>query len=127
MDPDDTITDLKIINNSNVNIIWGSSDMYEEDHNPWISNSSGKVTGTMESVKQDNHFYIKARDFHLYPLTEGYKASLEKQPVKYFIYDYDSVRLLPWERIREERIILKEVTFNTWEELEACDFTITYP
>jgi hypothetical protein len=48
-------------------------------------------------------------------------------PNKYYLFNLDSVRTIPWERIRDERIILKEVIFNSWEEMEACNFTITYP
>ena len=46
---------------------------------------------------------------------------------KYYLFNLDSIRTIPWERIRDERIILKLVIFNSWEEMEACNFTITYP
>jgi hypothetical protein len=48
-------------------------------------------------------------------------------PRTYYLFNLDSIRTIPWERIRDERIILKEVIFHSWEEMEACDFTITYP
>jgi hypothetical protein len=52
---------------------------------------------------------------------------LERGWRKYYLFNYDSVATIPWSRIRDERIILKEVTFHSWEEMEACNFTITYP
>ena len=48
-------------------------------------------------------------------------------PIWYYLFNLDSIRTIPWERIRDERIILKEVIFNSLEDMEACDFTITYP
>jgi hypothetical protein len=45
----------------------------------------------------------------------------------YYLFNLDSIRTIPWERIRDERIILKEVIFHSWEEMEDCNFTITYP
>jgi hypothetical protein len=40
------------------------------------------------------------------------------------IYDFHEETLI---LAIHERIILKEVTFHSWEEMEACNFTITYP
>ncbi|MDR3093016.1 MAG: hypothetical protein LBU62_00025 [Bacteroidales bacterium] len=55
------------------------------------------------------------------------QQSLERGWRKYYLFNYDSVATIPWSRRRDERIILKEVTFHSWEEMEACNFTITYP
>ncbi|MDR1172670.1 MAG: hypothetical protein LBL24_09475 [Bacteroidales bacterium] len=52
---------------------------------------------------------------------------MEKGWIKYWLFNYDSVNTIPWERICAERIILKEVTFNTWEDYERCNFEIAYP
>ncbi len=46
---------------------------------------------------------------------------------QYFIFNYDSIKSIPWERIRDEYIVAKRVDFDTWEEFEAADFTVTYP
>jgi hypothetical protein len=45
----------------------------------------------------------------------------------YYFFSYDTLLNVSWERIRDENIILKKVYFETWEDLEACNFTITYP
>lgn len=47
--------------------------------------------------------------------------------IKYYLMNYDSLQTIPWERIMEERIYVKEVTFERWEDFEKCNFTITYP
>jgi hypothetical protein len=60
-------------------------------------------------------------------ITSNVKRHLQKGAITYYLFSLDSVRTIPWERIRDERIILKEVVFHTWEEMEACNFTITYP
>ena len=59
--------------------------------------------------------------------SEGIKTTLEKGWIKYYLFNYDSLKTIPWERICTERIILKEVTFNSWEDFERCNFEITYP
>lgn len=52
---------------------------------------------------------------------------LKRGFMHYYIFNYDSLISIPWERIRDEYIVAKRVDFDTWEELEAVDFTITYP
>jgi hypothetical protein len=46
---------------------------------------------------------------------------------QYYIFNYDSINTIPWERIHDEYIVAKRVDFDTWEELEDMDFTVTYP
>lgn len=60
-------------------------------------------------------------------LTDGINTTLKKGWVKYYLFNYDSVKTIPWKRICDERIILKEVVFNSWEDFEKCNFKITYP
>lgn len=45
----------------------------------------------------------------------------------FYIFNYDSLISIPWERIQNEYIVAKRVDFDTWEDLEAANFTITYP
>jgi hypothetical protein len=59
--------------------------------------------------------------------SEGIQTTLQKGWIKYWLFNYDSIRTIPWQRICEERIILKEVQFDTWEDFERCNFEITYP
>ena len=121
--------DLKIINNSDKGILWGItlSNVWDKNSNPWTTNSLGNVISTMEDVK-NSIWYIKPGGTYIdRTRLDGYKEFLESHPVTYYFCNYDSVRLIPWERIRDERITLKEVTFHSWEEMENCDFTITYP
>ncbi len=53
--------------------------------------------------------------------------ALNNGSIHFYIFNYDSLVTIPWERIRNEYIVSKRVDFDTWEELESADFTITYP
>ena len=55
------------------------------------------------------------------------KANFKSGWKKYYIFNLDSVKNIPWQRICDERIILKEVRFDSWEDFERCNFEITYP
>jgi hypothetical protein len=54
------------------------------------------------------------------------QSYLKKGWRKYYLFSYDSIKSIPWERIRNERIILKEKTFYSWEDMENHNFKITY-
>jgi hypothetical protein len=65
---------------------------------------------------------------YLYEIYSGsIKDLLNEGFLQYYFLNYDTVLTVPWERIRDENIILKKVYFETWEDLEECNFTITYP
>jgi hypothetical protein len=129
IDPDDT-ADFRIINRSNEDIVWifrSRTDIDQLNYNPWTSTASGKVVNSMEDIKSENR-YVKAGDTKItYLLEPGYKETLKEVPIKYYIFSYDSVCTIPWERIRDEHIWLKKVTFYSWEDMEACNFTVTWP
>ena len=112
--------EMIIENNSNDSIIYGcfiSKDLNEINEIYWGNNYN-----TSKRIIPPNSFAID--EFNI--ATEK-SANFDKHPRRYYLFNLDSVRTIPWERIRDERIILKEVIFNSWEEMEACDFTITYP
>ena len=44
----------------------------------------------------------------------------------YFL-DTDTVSQVSWEEIVLNNIILKRVDIKSWEDLEECNFTISYP
>lgn len=67
------------------------------------------------SIGLETHFTYHMQDV----LNQGF--------MHYYIFNYDSLISIPWERIRDEYIVAKRVDFDTWEELEAADFTVTYP
>ncbi len=46
---------------------------------------------------------------------------------QYYFFIYDSIKKIPWQGIRDEYIVAKRVDFDAWDEMEAVDFTITYP
>jgi hypothetical protein len=110
---------LKFENNSNETVIYAFyvSETFENtENNYW----GGQYTS--KNVILPNSYLI--REFSI----ERERASFKNLPQKrYYLFNLDSVKTIPWERIRDERIILKEVIFNSWEEMEACNFTITYP
>ncbi|MBP6871195.1 MAG: hypothetical protein KBC43_04255 [Bacteroidales bacterium] len=62
-----------------------------------------------------------------YYYSEHLKKILEQGWMHYFIFYYDSLSLIPWERIRDEYIVAKRIDFDTWEDLENCNFKIEYP
>jgi hypothetical protein len=108
---------LTMSNQSDEEIIWlgmyGSS-IEEKAKHPWLNPEKRVILKHNFVVEPFNVFAVK-HALNKYGFT------------KYYLFNYDSVKTIPWERIRDERIILKEVTFHSWEEMEACDFTITYP
>ncbi len=55
------------------------------------------------------------------------KYVLSKGSYQYYLLDFESITTIPWEQIRNEYIVAKRVNFDTWEELETTNFTITYP
>ena len=86
------------------------------------------ASGSFENSKRNywGHDYSKSTIFPNSFIIHEFNIG-RVMPHKYYLFNLDSVRTIPWERIRDERIILKEVIFNSLEEMEACDFTITYP
>jgi hypothetical protein len=111
---------VQIINLSDEDILW----LFRSEQNgEWYEISSieeyfGKVDKNVIRSKETYN-----QGFNSY----GIKITLEKGWIKYYLFNYDSVKTIPWKRICDERIILKEVTFNSWEEMEASNFEIIYP
>jgi hypothetical protein len=56
-----------------------------------------------------------------------YKDILKTDSITCYLFNYDSIKNIPWSRIRDEKIYVKKVVFHSWEEMEACNFTIIYP
>jgi hypothetical protein len=107
-----------IENNSNETIIYGclmSRDLKDIEKNYW-GGQYGKYTVFPNSLAK-----------YEFNIAREKAADFERLPRRYYLFNLDSVKTIPWERIRDEQIILKKVIFNSWEEMEACNFTITYP
>lgn len=112
--------EIRIVNNSSEDIVWlGLTDYILSDTSklvekyPWryIEDhiiSSGSMI--IDEFNSDNMKYL---------LNEGWLI--------YYLFSYDTILTVPWDRIRDENIVLKKVYFETWEDLEAYNFTITYP
>jgi len=113
--PDKPMDGKMIIeNNSNDTIIYGfftPRDITEINKNYWGYDYSKHT--------------IFPNSFIIHEFNTG--SAKHVLPRRYYLFNLDSIRTIPWERIRDERIILKEVIFNSLEEMEACNFTITYP
>jgi hypothetical protein len=45
----------------------------------------------------------------------------------YYFFNYDSIKTLPWSKIREKNIYMKRIIIDTKQDLENCNFTIAYP
>jgi hypothetical protein len=118
---------LVIINNTDDDILWGmevDKDFSEYDYNPWITSPTGAIVSSMEEIKNKQYF-IKAGDTCYFMLAiDSYKSILKKGVVRFQFFNYDSICNIPWQRVCDERILLKEVVFESWEELEECKFTI---
>jgi hypothetical protein len=118
---------LVFINNTDDDILWAmgfDKDFSEYEYNIWTTTMAGVVKHTMEEVKNSQDF-IRAGDTCYYTIhVDSYKSILEKGVAKFQFFNYDSICNIPWQRVCDERILLKEVVFESWEELEDCKFTI---
>jgi hypothetical protein len=107
---------VRIINRSNEDIIWTryyGSDM--PSSYPWGDKTNEDV------ILKDSIGY------HYFVL-DAVKTNINNtRSMKYYIWTYDSVKTIPWQRICDEHIVLKVVIFNSWEDMGASNFTITYP
>ena len=108
-----------IKNNSEEDIFWlyGFKEIGE-----WYEKSS-----INSWLKYEEYIIMRGESYTRVGDSEALKSHLEKGWYKYYIFNYDSIKNIPWERICSERIILKEVTFHTWDDFERCNFEIVYP
>ena len=110
---------IRIVNNSEEDIVWllglgWLEEWYEITTNPWGEKYDNKLILRGEIYIDRFNSYIARQN-----LKRGWK--------KYYLFNLDSVKTIPWKRICDERIILKEVRFDSWEDFERCNFEITYP
>jgi len=113
-------TFLKIVNNSDEDIFWMFNFEYFDE---WYTIPS------IDSWLRKPETYVILRGENY---VDGFNADVMKDNlrrgwIEYYLFNLDSIKTIPWERICAERIVLKEVTFNTWEDFERCNFEITYP
>ena len=112
---------IKIFNNSKEDIVWLSRLEFSGE---WYEISS--IDSWIE--KYDNRYIILRGNTYIFEnYSDAVKFNLRRGWIKYYLFNLDSIRTIPWNRICEERIILKEVTFNSWEDFERSNFEITYP
>ena len=110
---------VSITNNSKEDIIWlfrleTSGDINAIFKNPW-------------GEEYDFSTIHKGCTFVDKWSSDNIKYYLDRGWIKYYLFNYDSIKSISWQRICDERIILKEVRFDTWEDFEKCNFEITYP
>jgi len=113
-------TFLTIVNDSDEDIFW----MFNfEDFDEWYT-----IPSIDSWLKKPETYVILRGENYVRGFNSGAtKNNLRRGWIKYYLFNLDSIKAIPWERICAERIILKEVTFNTWEDFEMCNFEITYP
>ena len=110
-----------IVNNSDEDILWIRSAKVTDE---WYEISS--IDSWLE--REDGKYVVLSKNSSFDRFnSDGVKSNLEKGWFKYTLFNLDSVKTIPWQRICDERIILKEVRFDTWEDFERCNFEITYP
>ena len=116
--PEDDIF-LRIVNNSEEDIFW----MFNfEDSGEWY-----KIDAVTPWLEYEEYVILKG-DIYVRGLNSGaIKENLKRGWIKYYLFNYDSVKTIPWKRICDERIILKEVRFDSWEDFKRCNFEIIYP
>jgi hypothetical protein len=111
---------ILLINNSDEDIVWF-----------FISHGGTKDTSQLSDSypwSEIEDYKIAKKTIYSYSIyTVSIKEVLDERFLQFYFLNYDTVLTVPWERIRDENIILKKVYFETWEDLEECDFTITYP
>lgn len=111
---------IEIENNSDQDIVWlclgntvlsDTANLSEEI--PW-SNFYNNIISVGETYKDEFN-------------SDNIKYYLNKGWLMYYLFSYDSLTTISWNRIRDENIILKKVYFETWIDMEACNYRITYP
>ena len=120
--PDDM--GINIINNSNIEIVFYTQsirnaviDTSLNDELPW---------GNINNI--DSSYIVLPHTSYLHTYySKNLKTLLEQGWIHYYIFNFDSIKTISWERIRNEYIVAKRIDFDTWEDLEECNFTITYP
>ncbi|NOQ27305.1 MAG: hypothetical protein GQ564_18240 [Bacteroidales bacterium] len=111
---------LEIINNSENEIVWSF-------HSNRIESDTSVLSESFPWSNINDFMILPGETFRQKLNSDGFVHIFKNGWFQYYLYSYDSVMIIPWERIRDENIILKKVYFEIWEDLEACDFTITYP
>ena len=56
--------------------------------------------------------------------TGNLKSLFEQGWLIYCFFDYDTLKTVPWNRIRDEYIIINRIDFDTWEEILRSEFTV---
>lgn len=111
---------IELINNSDEVIVW-----YHISH--VFSSDTSKLSESFPWGDVEKKKIEKGTSYSYEIYSGSVKDLLKEGYLQFYFLNYDSVTTIPWERIRDENIILKKVYFETWEDLEACNFTITYP
>jgi len=122
-------TELKIINNSDDTLIYigkissdNNIDTLFYNNFPWSTNENNwGYNDVINSLIMPHSTYIDAFN------SNNVKGILGKKNVYYFIFNYRTVRNLPWSNIYNEYKIVKRADFNTWADFENCGFIITIP
>ena len=55
------------------------------------------------------------------------KRLLSSDMDMHYLFDLDTIKKYSWKEIAEGYKVLKRVDFDTYEDMEKCNFTITYP
>lgn len=117
--PEDDGT-IELINNSDEDIVWLFIGHF-------ITSDTSRLFESYTWGELEDSKIAKKTTYSYSIYTVSIKEVLDEGFLQFYFLNYDTVLTVPWERIRDENIILKKVYFETWEDLEACNFTITYP
>lgn len=116
------VQEITISNNSDNQLVF-----YKEYKNQSVLDTALNINSPWQNGISD-FYIIKA---HSSKEIKEVKSNLEfvlyNGRYQYFLFDYDTITTIPWDRIRDEYIVAKRIDFDTWEDLENCNFKIEYP
>lgn len=118
----DDVQIITIVNNSSEKLVFYNDQINESEYDtvlvkkyPWEEEVADFYIVHPQAIKE------------IVEVKSNLEFILSNNWYQLYFFNCDSVQTIPWQRIRDEYIVAKRVDFESWEELEECNFTITYP
>jgi hypothetical protein len=118
--PEDDIY-IKVINDTDKEIVYYSRPVLSSNIDTLLSEKF--YWGSLDQI--DSASIIQPNSVTLDWFYSGnLKSILEQGWIIYCFFDYDTLKTVPWNRIRDEYIIINRIDFDTWEEFLRSEFTV---
>ena len=115
---------LEIINSSNRVIIFGAILKYELNNGDTLLLPNKPIFDDYENP----NYLVNSNSSNIDEFSvRSMKIILDKDIEMYYLFDIDTLKKYNWSEIAKGYKVLKRVDFDTWEDLEKCNFTISYP